>query len=200
MTDASGGGAESRSMRERMLAGALYIAEGPELAELSSRAFDLVAAYNATSVRQGPLRRRLLEELLGSIGAGTEIRPPLYVDYGSHVHIGARCFCNYGLVAADVAAIVIGDDVQIGPHVQLLTPTHPVEPAPRRAKWESAKPITIGDNVWLGGGTIVLPGVTIAENTVVGAGAVVTSDLPANVVAVGNPARVIRTLDDPEPS
>lgn len=127
-------------MRERMLAGALYIAEDPELAELSSRAFDLVAAYNATSVRQGPLRRRLLEELLGSIGEGTEIRPPLYVDYGSHVHIGARCFCNYGLVAADVAALVIGDDVQIGPHVQLLTPTHPVESAPRRAKWESAKP------------------------------------------------------------
>src|SRR5512144_555972 len=157
-------------MRERMLAGALYIAEDPELAELSSRAFDLGAAYNATSVRQGPLRRRLLEELLGSIGEGTEIRPPLYVDYGSHVEIGARCFCNYGLVAADVAPIVIGDDVQIGPNVQLLTPAHPVEPAPRLQKWEAAKPIAIGDNVWLGGGAIVLPGVTIGRNAVVGAG------------------------------
>ena len=200
MTDAPGGRGDFRSMRERMLSGDLYIADDPELAELSSIALDLVATYNATSVRQGPLRRRLLEELLGSIGEGTEIRPPLYVDYGWHLQVGARCFCNYGLVAADVAAILVGDDVQIGPNVQLLTPTHPVEPAARRAKWESANPITIGDNVWLGGGAIVLPGVTIAENTVVGAGAVVTRDLAANVVAVGNPARVVRTLAEPEPS
>jgi maltose O-acetyltransferase len=183
-------------MRERMLAGDLYIADDPELGELSSTALDLAAAYNATSVRQGPLRRRLLEELLGSIGEGTEIRPPLYVDYGSHIKIGARCFANYGLVAIDVAAISIGDDVKIGPNVQLLTPTHPVAPEPRREKWEAAKPITVGNNVWLGGGAIVLPGVTIGENTVVGAGAVVTRDLPANVVAVGNPARVIRMLDE----
>jgi maltose O-acetyltransferase len=97
-------------------------------------------------------------------------------------------------MALDVAAITIGEDVQMGPNVQLLTPTHPVEPEPRRAKWEAAKPITIADNVWLGGGVIVLPGVTVGENTIVGAGAVVTGDLPANVVAVGNPARVIRTL------
>jgi maltose O-acetyltransferase len=94
----------------------------------------------------------------------------------------------------DVAKITIGEDVQIGPNVQLLTPTHPVEPEPRRAKWEGAKPITIADNVWLGGGVIVLPGVTIGENTVVGAGAVVARDLAANVVAVGNPARVVRSL------
>ena len=98
-------------------------------------------------------------------------------------------------MALDVAAITIGDDVQIGPNVQLLTPTHPVEAGPRRDKWEAAQPITIGDNVWLGGGAIVLPGVTIGENTVVGAGSVVTRDLPANVVAVGNPARVVRSLD-----
>jgi maltose O-acetyltransferase len=97
----------------------------------------------------------------------------------------------------DVAIITIGDDVQIGPNVQLLTPTHPVEPQPRREKWEAAKPITIGNNVWLGGGAIVLPGVNIGENTVVGAGAVVTHDLPANVVAVGNPARATRTLEEP---
>ena len=181
-------------MRERMLAGDLYLAADPELGELGSIALDLADAYNATSVRQGPLRRRLLEELLGSVGERTEIRPPLYVDYGSNIRIGARCFANFGLVAADVAAITIGDDVQIGPNVQLLTPTHPTEPGPRREKWEAAAPITIGDNVWLGGGVIVLPGVNIGENTVVGAGAVVTRDLPAGVVAVGNPARVIRTL------
>ena len=182
-------------MRERMEAGDLYIADDPEIAEAGSRAQDLMAAYNATSARQGPLRRALLEQLLGSIGEGTELRPPLYVDYGANITVGARCFANYGLVALDVARISIGDDVQIGPNVQLLTPTHPVEPEPRRQKWEAAEPITIGDNVWLGGGAIVLPGVSIGANTVVGAGAVVAKDLPANVVAVGNPARVVRELD-----
>jgi maltose O-acetyltransferase len=182
-------------MRQRMLAGDLYIADDPEIGEQSAAALDLMAAYNATSVRQGPLRRQLLGQLLGEVGEGTEIRPPFSVDYGAHIRTGARCFANFGLVALDVAAITIGDDVQIGPNVQLLTPTHPVEPAARREKWESAQPITIGDNVWLGGGAIVLPGVTIGENTVVGAGAVVPRDLPANVVAVGNPARVVRPLD-----
>jgi maltose O-acetyltransferase len=184
-------------MRDRMLAGDAYIADDPVLAEENATALDLMAAYNATSVRQRPLRRQLLEALLGAIGEDTEIRPPLYVDYGTHLTIGARCFANFGLVALDVAAITIGDDVQIGPNVQLLTPTHPVEPEPRRQKWEGAQPIVIGDNVWLGGGAIVLPGVTIGENTVVGAGSVVTRDLPANVVAVGNPARVVRSLEQP---
>ncbi|XXX74581.1 sugar O-acetyltransferase [Sorangium sp. So ce134] len=186
---------DTRSMRERMLAGDLYIADDPEIAERSAAALDLMAAYNATTVRQRPLRRRLLEQLLGAIGEGTDIRPPFYVDYGAHITIGARCFANFGLVALDVAPITIGDDVQFGPNVQLLTPTHPLDPEPRRMKWEAAKPIKIGNNVWLGGGAIVLPGVTIGDNTVVGAGAVVTRDLPANVVAVGNPARVIRDLD-----
>jgi maltose O-acetyltransferase len=182
-------------MRERMLAGDLYIADDPELSEKSSKAMDLMHAYNATSMREVDVRRRLLQDLLGSIGEGTEIRPPLYVDYGSHISVGARCFANFGLVALDVAPITIGDDVQIASNVQLLTPTHPVEPGPRRAKWEAAQPIVIGDNVWLGGGAIVLAGVTIGENTVVGAGTVVVRDLPANVVAVGNPARIVRQLD-----
>ena len=188
---------DSRTMRERMLAGDQYIADDPELAEASAAALDLMAAYNATTVRQEPLRRSLLERLLGAIGGGTEIRPPLFVEYGSHIRIGARCFANFGLMALDVAAITIGDDVQIGPSVQLLTPTHPVEPGPRRDKWEAAEPITIGDNVWLGGGAIVLPGVTIGNDTVVGAGAVVSRDLPAGVVAVGNPARVLRFIEEP---
>jgi maltose O-acetyltransferase len=181
-------------MRSRMLAGDLYIADDPELDEQSSRALDLMDAYNVTSVRDGDERRRLLEELLGSIGEGTEIRPPLYVDYGSHITIGARCFANFGLVALDVAKIVVGNDVQIGPNVQLLTPTHPLEPGPRRNKLEAALPITIGDNVWIGGGAIILPGVSVGENSVIGAGAVVTRDVPGNVVAVGSPARVIRHL------
>lgn len=187
-------------MRERMLAGDLYIADDPELGEASSRALDLMEAYNATTVRQAPLRRLLLGELLGAIGEGTEIRPPFYVDYGSQIRFGARCFANFGLVALDVAAITIGDDVQIGPNVQLLTPTHPLDPGPRREKWEAAQPITIGDNVWLGGGVIVCPGVSIGADTVVGAGSVVTKDLPAGVLAVGNPARVVKQLSAGESS
>jgi maltose O-acetyltransferase len=185
---------DGRSMRERMMAGDPYLADDPELDERAYAARDLAEAYNATRSRQRPLRRALLEQLLGSIGEDTELRSPIYVDYGSNITIGARCFANYGFMALDVAAITIGDDVQIGPNVQLLTPTHPVEPGPRRDKWEAAEPITIGDNVWLGGGTIVCPGVTIGANTVVGAGSVVVKDLPADVVAVGNPARVIRHL------
>ncbi|WP_329609191.1 sugar O-acetyltransferase [Arthrobacter sp. ATA002] len=108
--------------------------------------------------------------------------------------MGSRTFINYSFTALDVAAITIGDDVQIGPNVQLLTPTHPVEPGPRRDKLEAARPIVIGDNVWIGGGAIVLPGVTVGENSVIGAGAVVTRDVPANVVVVGNPARVVKNL------
>jgi maltose O-acetyltransferase len=180
-------------MRDRMFAGEPYIADS-SLTEESHHALELMAAYNATSVRQTGERQRLLTELLGAIGEETVIRPPLYVDYGRQITIGARGFANFGLVALDVAPITIGDDVQLGPNVQLLTPTHPVDPAARLAKWEAARPITIGDNVWLGGGVIVLPGVTIGDNTVVGAGAVVPRDLPANVLAVGNPARVVRHL------
>lgn len=185
---------DDRTMRERMEAGDLYIADDPELARMNIRALELAEEFNATTVSQGALRRRRLTELLGALGEDTEIRPPLRVDYGSNIRIGARSFVNYGLVALDVAPITIGDDVQIGPNVQLLTPTHPVEPVARRLKWEAAEPITIGDNVWLGGGVIVCPGVTIGADTVVGAGAVVTKDLPAGVVAVGNPARVIKRV------
>lgn len=176
-----------------MLAGDLYIADDPLLVEESARARLLAAEFNRLTSADD--RRRVLQELLAGIGEDTEIRPPLYVDYGFHLTIGARTFVNFGLTALDVAPITIGDDVQIGPHVQLLTPTHPIDADLRRAKWEAAEPIAIGDNVWLGGGVIVLPGVTIGANTVVGAGAVVTRDLPSDVVAVGNPARIVRRLD-----
>ncbi|HWI43440.1 MAG TPA: sugar O-acetyltransferase [Nocardioides sp.] len=185
-----------RTMLERMEAGELYLADEPALVEAYIRATELTEAYNATSVRQRGERQQILRELLGGIGEDTHIRPPFRVDYGRYITIGARTFANYGLVALDVAPITIGDDVQIGPNVQLLTPTHPLEPGLRRDKWEAGAPITIGDNVWLGGGVIVLPGVSIGENTVVGAGSVVTKDLPVGVVAVGNPARVVRSLED----
>ncbi|MET1075970.1 MAG: maltose acetyltransferase domain-containing protein, partial [Umezawaea sp.] len=123
---------DNRSMRERMLAGDLYLADDPELDEWSAVAGELQDAYNATGARQRDERFRLLERLLGSVGQGTVIRPPFRVDYGRFITVGARTFANFGLVALDVAPITIGDDVQMGPNVQLLTPTHPVEPEPRR--------------------------------------------------------------------
>jgi maltose O-acetyltransferase len=177
-----------------MLAGDLYIADDPTLATESRRAQQLTKTFNDSAPDDEEGRRRILVELLGGLGEGTEIRPPLYCDYGYHLVVGARTFVNFGLVALDVAPITIGDDVQVGPRVQLLTPTHPLDPEPRRAKWEAAEPITVESNVWLGGGVIVCPGVTIGADTVVAAGAVVTRDLPAGVVAVGSPARVVREL------
>lgn len=175
-----------------MLAGEAYIADDPEIIADLDRAARLTERFNTSSAAEG--RLAALRELLGSLGEDTWVRPPFHCDYGWQTHIGPRSFVNFNAVFLDVARIAIGADVQIGPNVQLLTATHPIEAEPRRAKWEAAKPITIGDNVWLGGGVIVLAGVTIGENTVVGAGAVVTKDLPANVVAVGNPARVVREL------
>ncbi len=132
---------------------------------------------------------------MGEVGDDIEVRSPVYVDYGSNVHLGTGVFLNYGCQLADVARITIGDHVQIGPYVQLLTPLHPLDAGRRRDKWETAKPITIGDNVWLAGGVIVSGGVTIGSDTVVGAGSVVTRDLPSGVLAAGSPAKVIRALD-----
>ena len=177
-----------------MLAGDLYLADDPELAREARRAATLMRAFNDSDPADPEARRALLRQLLGSLGEGVAIRPPFYCDYGYQIHVGARTFVNYGGVFLDVGKITIGEDVQMGPNVQLLTPTHPLDPELRRSKYEAAEPIAIGDNVWLGGGVIVLPGVEIGENTVVGAGAVVSKDLPPNVVAVGNPARVIRPL------
>jgi maltose O-acetyltransferase len=185
---------DQRSNRERMLAGDLYIAEDPELAAALERAERLAREYEDLWTSDRVRAREVLATLLGSLGEEATVRAPLRVDYGENLRIGPRTFVNYGLVALDVAPISIGADCQIGPNVQLLTAYHPVEAEPRRAKLEAAAAIAIGDNVWLGGGVIVLPGVTIGDDTVVGAGAVVTKDLPPGVVAVGNPARVIRPV------
>jgi len=179
-----------------MLAGDPYQADEPRIVAEHQRAVALLDRYNRDPTAPYPDQRRLLEELLGAFGDGSEIRPPFYCDFGDRVFVGARTFANFGLVALDVAPIVIGDDVQIGPSVQLLTPTHPIDAEARRAKWESARPIAIGDNVWLGGGVIVLPGVSIGRNSVIGAGSVVSRDVPAEVVAMGNPARVTRPVTD----
>lgn len=186
---------DPRTNRERMLAGDLYIADDPENARIAKAAARLCHEYQQAMLADDETRALvLLEQLLGSLGEGTQIRPPLTVNYGENLHIGARTFINNNLTALDVAPITIGEDCQIGPNVQLLTPTHPIEPQPRRDKLEAAKPITLGNNVWLGGGVTVCPGVTIGDNSVIGAGSVVTKNIPADVVAVGNPARVLRTI------
>ena len=177
-----------------MLRGEEYIADDPDLAADHARAQRLLEQYNGTEHDEDELRDRLLRELFASVGEGVTVKPPLRCDYGSLVTIGARTFVNYDCVMLDVAPIRIGAACQIASAVQILTPTHPIDPEQRRAGWEAAEPITIGDNVWLGGGAIVCPGVTIGDDTVVGAGAVVTRDLPAGVVAYGNPARVQREL------
>jgi maltose O-acetyltransferase len=185
---------DPRTNREPMLAGDLYIADDPDNAAAFHRALQLTHRYAAAYIEDPGSARPILEELVGDLGENVDVRPPLSVDYGTYISIGAGTFINSGLTALDVAAIRIGRDCQIGPNVQLLTPTHPVAPQPRRDKLEAAEPITIEDNVWLGGGAIVLPGVTIGENSVIGADAVVTKDIPADVVAVGNPARVVRSI------
>jgi maltose O-acetyltransferase len=184
-------------MKRRMLAGELYTAGDPELQADQQRCAALMQRYNATSATETDERRRLLQQLLGGIGADTVVRPPVYFDYGVQTTIGARSFLNYGAVILDVGRVDIGDDVQIGPNVQLLTPIHPMDPELRRAGWEAQKPVAVRNGVWLGGGVIVCPGVTIGEDSVVGAGSVVTRDVPPGVFAAGNPCRVIRALGDP---
>jgi len=186
---------DDRTNYERMLAGDFYIADDPDIGVAVLRAVRLVREYEQAVVADDGTAPAILADLVGTLGEDVWLKPPLFVDLGRNIHIGARTAINSGLTALDVAAITIGEDCLIGPNVQLLTPTHPVDAQRRRDKLEAAEPITLGDNVWLGGGVIVCPGVTIGDNTVVGAGAVVTRDLPANVLAVGNPARVIRELD-----
>ena len=185
---------DPRTNRERMLAGDLYIADDPESEKVARRGARLADAYHRVWLANEDASRGLLDSLVGTLGDEAFVKPPLYVDYGENLHIGARTFVNYNLVALDVAAITIGEDCQIGPNCQLLTPTHPIDPAQRRDKLEAAEPITLGDNVWLGGGVIVCPGVTIGSDSVIGAGSVVTKDIPSGVIAVGNPARVIREI------
>lgn len=189
------GGAVSR-MKERMLRGDLYLADDAVLQDDQARAQALVERYNATRHSEQDLRTTILRALLGHAGEGVVVRPPFRCDYGSQISIGARTFVNFDCVMLDVAPITIGEACQVATRVQLLTATHPVDPGPRRIGWESGEPIVLGDNVWLGGGVVVCPGVAIGGDSVVGAGAVVTRDLPAGVVAAGVPARVIREIGE----
>jgi len=180
--------------KAKMLAGQLYVADDPELYAAHLRAQDILAKFNATSAGAGDERRMLLTDLFGRFGDGAVLKPTLRCDYGFNISIGDRTFINFDCVLLDCNRITIGDEVQFAPGVHIYTATHPIDAKQRRSGVEYALPVTIGDGAWLGGGTIVCPGITIGENTVVGAGSVVTRDLPANVVAAGNPCRVMREL------
>jgi maltose O-acetyltransferase len=182
-------------MRERMLRGELYIADDPENEAEFGRVQELLARYNGSAPGASDERDALLRRMLRHVGEGVVVRAPFYCEYGA-ISIGDGTFVNVDAVMLDVAPISIGAACQIATRVQLLTATHPVDPEPRRLGWEYGEPITIADNVWLGGGVIVCPGVTIGQDTVVGAGAVVTRDLPAGVVAAGVPARVRREIGE----
>jgi maltose O-acetyltransferase len=177
------------SEREKMISGAPYRASDPELVDGRLRAQELLALYNATTPRSTGERTAILHELFGALGDGATVMPRFSCDYGFNIRAGRNLFVNYDCVFLDCAPIDIGDDVQIAPAVQLYTATHPLDPVERRSGIEGAKPIRIGNNVWLGGGAIVLAGVTIGDDAVIGAGSVVTRDVPAGAVVVGNPAR-----------
>ena len=181
----------ARSEKEKMLAGELYHASCPELqADQAANAAWLVR-YNAALAEPAEVCHRLLAERLGAVGEGAIVRPPFHCDYGFNIRIGKQVFLNYSCVILDVAVVTIGDDTRIGPAVQIYTADHPRDAALRRSGLESGRPVTIGDNVWIGGGAIILPGVCIGDNAIVGAGAVVTRDVPPGATVAGNPARIV---------
>lgn len=180
--------------KHKMLAGELYRSADAELVAERRHAQQVLARYNAISDGNQELRMSLLSEFMGSVGEGTVIMPIFTCDYGYNIRLGRNVFINYQSVFLDCAPIEIGDDVQIGPAVQLYTAQHPLDPAVRRSYLESASPIRIGNDVWIGGAAVVLPGVMIGDRAVVGAGTVVVRDVPPDTVVVGNPARVVRTL------
>ncbi|MGZ4276795.1 MAG: sugar O-acetyltransferase [Solirubrobacteraceae bacterium] len=182
-------------MRERMLRGELYIADDPDNEAEFGRVQELLALFNSAAPGAWDERDALLRRMLRHVGEGAVVRAPFYCEYGA-ISIGDRTFVNVDAIMLDVAPITIGAACQIATRVQLLTATHPVDPEARRLGWEYGAPITLADNVWLGGGAIVCPGVSIGQDTVVGAGAVVTRDLPAGVVAAGVPARVLREIGE----
>jgi maltose O-acetyltransferase len=181
------------SEREKMLAGELYDPLDPELAAARVRARDLCQALNATRESDVDERRRILIDLFGQGGDEVWMQPPFFCDYGSNIFLGTRVFFNFNCVVLDVCAVRVGDFTLFGPSVQIYTATHPLEAELRRTR-EFAKPVTIGSDVWVGGAAVILPGVTIGSRSVIGAGSVVTRDIPDEVFAAGNPCRVIRPI------
>jgi maltose O-acetyltransferase len=184
-----------RTEKEKMLAGELYDPLDPELVEARERARDLCQDLNATRERDHEARRRILVELIGGGGDSLWMQPPFFCDYGSNILLGERVFFNFNCVVLDVCLVKIGDYTMFGPAVQIYTATHPMNADLRRTR-EYAKPIEIGSDVWVGGGAIICPGVRIGSKTVIGAGSVVTRDIPDGVFAAGNPCRVIREITE----
>lgn len=180
--------------REKMLAGELYLASDPDLVVGRNNARRLTRRYNATTEEEGEEREALLRELLGVAGESVYIEPPFLCDYGANIFAGDRLYINFGCVILDCAAVHFGSDVKLGPSVQIYTAYHPLDAALRTSGPELAAPIRIGNRVWIGGGAILCPGVTIGDDSVIGAGSVVTRSIPPGVIAVGNPCRVLREV------
>lgn len=182
--------------KEKMLSGKGYIAMSEELLGERQKAKELLFDFN--SLRPGEVEKRneMLHTLLGKVGENVFVEPPFRCDYGYNISLGDNFYANYNCIILDCAKVTIGNDVMFGPNVCLFAAGHPIDSQLRAALWEFALPITIGDKVWLGGNVTVTAGVTIGENTVIGAGSVVTKDIPANVVAVGNPCRVLREVTE----
>jgi maltose O-acetyltransferase len=183
-----------RSEKEKMIAGELYLPSDPQLTADRMRCRELLRAFNAGDPADGERRTKLLQALLGRAWLDTDIEPPFHCDYGYNIRVGSRFYANFLCVILDPAAVEIGDDVFFGPGVHVYTATHPVDAVERIRGPELARPVRIGSRVWIGGGSIILPGVSIGDGTTIGAGSVVTRDVPAGVVAAGNPCRVLRAL------
>lgn len=180
--------------KEKMIAGELYFAGDPELMEDRLRAQRICRSYNQLPPEEWEAREALLRQLLGSVGTDPFFAPDFHCDYGYNIHIGDNFFANFGCVILDVMPVTIGDRCLLGPQVGIYAATHPTSPEERKAGLEYAKPITIGDDVWIGGHAVINPGVTIGDGAVIASGAVVTKDVPPRTVVGGNPARVIKTL------
>ena len=178
------------SEKQKMLAGELYHATGEELEADARRVAEWMDRYNASIARTRQEYQTLLREMLDEVGDGAYVRPPFHCDYGYNISLGAGVFLNFNCVILDVVAVTIGDRTQIGPGVQILTADHPRDLATRETGLEFGRPIHIGRNVWIGGGALILPGVTIGDDAIVGAGSVVTRDVPAGATVMGNPARM----------
>ena len=185
------------SEREKMLAGELYDPLDAELVRARDRARDLCQDLNATREADQEQRRQILTELFGKAGDSVWMQPPFFCDYGSNIHLGERVFFNFNCVVLDVCRVTIGDFTLFGPAVQIYTATHPLDPAVRRSGLEAARPVRVGSNVWIGGAAVLLPGVTVGDDAVIGAGSVVTRDVPGGAVVGGNPARPLRTRSTP---
>lgn len=183
------------SEREKMLAGNLYDPLDPELVRMRDRARDLCFELNTSREADSATRRRITIELFGTGGESVWIQPPFYCDYGTNIFLGERVFFNFNCVVLDVCQVKVGDFTLFGPAVQIYTAMHPMN-AELRRKQEFAKPVEIGSDVWIGGGAIICPGVTIGSKSVIGAGSVVTRNIPAGVFAAGNSCRVIREIKE----